>query len=370
MYQNVRASIIFFFLISGIIFFIFLSLNDNLLEIKEKKEEFIAPSSMQAVFLTNHSAADVKKIDEIIELSKNSELNSVVVDIKDWSGYIDYDTTIPQADWYQSKRILINDLKGLIDKLHQNNIYTIARIVVFQDPVLARAKPELAVRRYSKNGPLWLDNMGLAWLDPTQREVWDYNIALAKDALAHGFDEVNFDYVRFASDGNLSSMVFPQWDKKVSRQEVIHNFFKYLRKKLPNEIISADLFGYTTVNQDDLGIGQIIENAFLNFDYICPMTYPSLYNSGFVGIENPGANPYLVVKHSMISAQSRLNQFKQKNPLVNVKFRPWVQYFKGYNKNMVEEQVRAIKEVLADNYAGYIIWNPTNNYLNLFSNNK
>lgn len=359
-----------FFLISGIAFFVFLAFNDYSLLEQEKKSSFIPPLTMQAVFLTNHSAADAKKIDEIIKLSKKSEINSVVIDIKDWSGYIDYDTKIPQADLYQSKRILISDLKALIDKLHQNNIYTIARIVVFQDPVLAQAKPELAVHRNSKNGPLWLDNMGLAWLDPTSQEVWDYNIALGKDAFNYGFDEVNFDYVRFASDGHLSSMVFPNWNKEIPRYQIIGAFFKYLHEKMADLVISVDLFGYTTVNKDDLGIGQIIEDAFPNFDFICPMTYPSLYNSGFIGLEKPGNNPYLVVKHSIETALIRLDEFNQKNKLTKVKIRPWVQYFKGYNKLMVDEQIRAIKEATGKRYAGYIIWNPSNNYLDLATKNQ
>jgi hypothetical protein len=369
MYKNLKVAVLMFFLISGITFFIFLALGNQSLPVQEKKSSFVPPLSMQAVFLTNYSAASDKKIDEIIELSKKSEINSVVIDIKDWSGYIDYDAKIPQAELYQSKRILISDVSALIDKLHQNNIYAIARIVVFQDPILAKARPELAIHRYNKNGPLWLDNMGLAWLDPTSLEVWDYNIALAKDALSHGFDEVNFDYVRFASDGHLSSMVFPNWKNEIPRQQVISSFFKYLHQKMEGSVISVDLFGYTTVNKDDLGIGQIIEDAFPNFDFICPMTYPSLYNAGFIGLENPGASPYLVVKKSISTALARLMDFNQKNTPVKVKLRPWVQYFKGYNKLMVDEQIRAIKETTSDLYAGYIIWNPSNSYSGLITSN-
>lgn len=388
MCKSIKIVIFLFFIIAGVIFFGYLAINKYFSETHlDQKDDsfvqssFVAPSTIQAVYLTNYSASSQTKINEIIELTQKSEINSVVIDIKDWSGYIFYETKIPEADLYQSKKVLIKDLNALINKLHQNNIYTIARIVVFQDPILAKIRPDLAIKRYSQDGPLWLDNLGLAWLDPTKKEVWDYNIALARDALAHGFDEVNFDYIRFPSDGNLSAMVYPSWQKEIPRYQVIKKFFEYVRHSLPGAVISADLFGYTTIKKDDLGIGQVIEDAFPNFNFICPMTYPSLYRSGFLNLEKPGNHPYLVVKNSMEIALNRLITYNEQlttsseqsivtNNQLSVKFRPWVQSFKGYDQFMINEQIRAIKDALNNQYAGYIIWNPSNNYSNLFSSDQ
>lgn len=335
-------------------------------ENKISKNNFPLPKVVKAIYLTNYSASSEKKIAEVIGMAKNNEINAVVIDIKDWSGYIDYDAKIPQADLYQSKRVLIKDLSALAERLHQNNIYIIARIAVFQDPVFAQARPDLAVQRLSKKGFLWLDHHGLAWLDPASSEVWHYHAALAKDVLDHGFDEINFDYVRFPSDGNLSEMYFPVWDKKNTKAEVIKTFFKYLRWYLPQAKLSVDLFGYTTVNSDDLGIGQVIENAFPYIDFICPMVYPSHYNSGFLGYTNPAQYPYQVVKHSMEVAQKRLITFNQnQTEPARAKFRPWLQDFSlgaEYNASMVKEEIRATKEAIGEDYNGFILWNARNVY--------
>jgi len=370
MHKNFKGAVFFFFLISGVIFFIFLAIQDYVFKKENASNlnriKFVAPLIVRAVYLTNYSAASESKIAEVIEMAKNKEINAVVIDIKDWSGYIDYDTKIPQAEQYQSKRVLIKDLSGLAERLHQNNIYVIARIAVFQDPVFTQARPELSVQRRSKKGSLWFDYHGLAWLDPASPEVWNYHAALARDVLDNGFDEINFDYVRFPSDGNLDEMHFPVWDKKITKSEVIKTFFKYLRWYLPQAKLSVDLFGYTTVNQDDLGIGQVIENAFPYLDFICPMVYPSHYNPGFLGYENPAQHPYQVIKHSMEAAQKRLMLFNQnQKELAKVKLRPWLQDFSlgaEYNAAMVKEEIKAVEEALGENYNGFILWNARNVY--------
>ena len=362
--------------------------NDNLIE-----EEFSSSSSeiatdtdeaqnqlpyqqeiIKAVYLTSWSASKDSHIDYIIDIAKTTEINAVVIDIKDFSGYVAYDTTVPEVEKYNAKQIRISDIDFLLQKFHKEGIYVIARITVFQDPLLARARPDLAIHSKSKLSflpssvlsfsSLWLDNMELAWIDPAARESWDYNIAIAKDAVEHGFDEINFDYVRFPSDGNLQDMSFPLWDEKVSKRLVIKEFFKHLRQELPTTKISIDLFGLSTISSNDLGIGQIIEDAFKYFDYVCPMVYPSHYADGFIGYQNPAEYPYEVVKYSMEGALEKLMSYKQSQK-TNVQLRPWLQDFNLgaiYSAEMVSSEIRAVRDALGDNFKGYMLWNSWNIY--------
>jgi hypothetical protein len=257
--------------------------------------------------------------------------------------------------------------------------------------VLAIARPDLAVHRVSKlpkdrSGPLtkdsvWLDRKGLAWLNPASRPAWEYLVAIAKDAVSHGVDEVNFDYVRFPSDGNLKDMYFPNWDPKTPKHMVIRSFFRYLRQGLPDSRISADLFGLSTVNNDDLGIGQVIEDAYASFDYVCPMVYPSHFARKFLGFPNPAARPYEVVNYSIRHAGDRLDEFRKPpapdpkggaaaDPLPAPKIqaarlRPWLQDFNmgaKYDAAAVRAEIKAVQDALGDQFSGWMMWSPSNVY--------
>ncbi len=339
----------------------------------------LEPDKIKAIYLTGWSAGNVNRINYLINIAKTTEINAVVIDIKDYSGYVVYDTQIPEVISYNARQIRIPNIDALINRLHQEEIYLIARIVVFQDPVLARARPDLAIfNKYEFFSPFlsffafvsfWFDNLKLAWVDPSSEEVWNYNINIAKDALERGFDEVNFDYVRFPSDGNLAAMGFPVWRKKTPKHEVIKSFFKEVREQLPDAKISVDIFGLATVNYDDLGIGQVIEDAYEYFDYISPMVYPSHYASGFLGYENPADYPYDVVKYSMDKAQERLDRFKQLNETeekkINAQLRPWLQDFSLgtiYDSSMLKVQIEAVKQALGENFNGFMLWNSSNIY--------
>ncbi|MDP1538838.1 MAG: putative glycoside hydrolase, partial [bacterium] len=162
------------------------------------------PLTIKAIYFTSWSAGVDSRISYLIEIIKNTELNAAVIDIKDYSGFVAYDTKLTEVKNYRAEQIRIRDIDGLIKRLHNEGIYVIARILVFQDPVLARAREDLAIKNKS-TGKLWLDNKNLAWMDPAAREVWDYNIAIAKEAAERGFDELNFDYIRFPSEGDLNN---------------------------------------------------------------------------------------------------------------------------------------------------------------------
>ena len=229
---------------------------------KPEVKESLIDKTIKAIYITSWSASKESYIDYVIDLANDSEINGVVIDIKDWSGYVGYNSSLTQVKDYGAKSIRIKDIKSLLERLHNEGIYTIGRITVFQDPVLAKARPDLAIYNAQATSSLWVDNSGLAWIDPASKDCWDYNIAIAKEAVDLGFDEINFDYVRFPSDGDLSLMGFPFWDGKTLKHLVIRDFFKRIREKLPNAKLSVDLFGLSTISYRDFGVGQIIEDAF------------------------------------------------------------------------------------------------------------
>lgn len=309
------------------------------------------PEIIKAVYVTGYSAGTQRYLAYLTNLFKTTEINAVVIDIKDYSGLVSY------------KSGAIKDIDSLVRFFHDQNVYVIGRIVVFEDPAYAKARPDLAIYNRNKPETLWKDNNGLSWLDPASKDVWDYNISLAKDVFYHGFDEVNFDYVRFPSDGNVGNMGFPVWDEKAPKAQIIKGFFSYLRAGLANEKISVDLFGQTTTNTDDMGIGQVIENAFENFDYVSPMVYPSHYINGFMGFANPAEHPYEIVNYSMSTALARE---KVKTALLPVaKLRPWLQDFNmgaDYTADMVKQEIKAVEDSLASEYNGFMLWNPSNIY--------
>jgi len=341
----------------------------------EEEDTFVPPEIVKAVYSTSWSASQEGFINYLIDMASTTEINSVVIDIKDFSGYLGYDSSLDKAKEYGSEQIRIKDIKALIKRLRKENIYTIARIVVFQDPILAKARPGLAIHSRAKLGPntpkdftaqtLWLDKSGLAWIDPSSKEAWEYNVSVAKEAIELGFNEVNLDYIRFPTDGNLADIVYPIWDGEIAKPLIIKEFLGYIRKELPEANLSIDLFGLATVNKEDFGVGQIIEHAFRYFDYICPMLYPSHYADGFEGYGNPAKYPYEIVKYCTEQALLRLEEFKEKEEGINPQLRPWLQDFDlgaNYDADMVKAEIQAVQDATGDDFKGYMLWSPTNFY--------
>ncbi|MDF1498666.1 MAG: putative glycoside hydrolase [Patescibacteria group bacterium] len=329
------------------------------------------PEEVKALYLTSFSAGSEKKMNEVIDLIEREGLNAVVIDIKDSSGYVAYDTEVEEVIQNNAVQIKIPEIDSLLEKLHKKNIYVIARVVVFQDPLFSSARPDLAIKN-NITGGVWRNYKGLSWIDPSASEYWDYIVKISKDASARGFDEINYDYIRFPSDGNLRTMSFSFFDEeKTPKHEVMKEFFAYLNSNLPDIKISVDLFGLATVNDGDLGIGQVIEDAYESFDYICPMVYPSHYANGFIGFQNPAQYPYEVVKYSIEKASERLDEFNKKRELEensenkkirNAKIRPWLQAFDMgavYGVEKVNLQIQASYE---SGGVGWILWNASNSY--------
>lgn len=347
-----------------------------------------APETVKAVYLTGWSAGNQKKINEIINLAEITELNGVIIDIKDYAGKIFFETDSQLIKDLNSTEIRIPNFKDLIKKLHEKNIYVSARIAVFQDVWLAEHRSDLAVKNNQTN-KIWRDRKNLAWVDPASKEVWDYNLEIAKQAIKIGVDEVNFDYIRFPSDGNLELMSYPFYNaKEKTKAEQIRQFFEYLHENLKDEPVklSADLFGLAAINTDDLGIGQVLEYALPYFDYVSPMVYPSHYASGFLGYKNPALYPYEVIDYSMEKAQNRISKL---NLILNptdtassssstmpyiktdrlpkntrlAQLRPWLQVFDlgaVYTPEMIRRQIQAANDNQIK--AGWYLWNPSNIY--------
>lgn len=320
----------------------------------EKPSEIFA----KGLYLTAYSANSKDKRREIIELLKQTELNAVVIDIKDYSGYILYDSRIKEVHDLKADKPILFDLQRIISDFKEAGIYVIARQTVFQDPVLAHARPEWAIT--SSHGGLWRDYKGLAWVDPTRREVWEYNLAIAKEASSLGFDEINFDYVRFPSDGNISTATYA--NLAATKEATMHSFFQYLSRELRNRPVytSVDLFGLTLESHDfDLNIGQTLAAAVNTVDYIYPMTYPSHYPSGYMGFDNPAEHPYAVVNNGLTKAESVMEGS-------HTKLRPWLQAFDlgaVYDGAKIRDEIQAAEENA--NVKGWMIWNASNRYTSL-----
>lgn len=318
------------------------------------------PEPVRGVYMSSWVAGTPSIRDRLVKLIDDTELNAVVIDIKDYTGRISFATDNPllQATGAPEKRI--PDIEDFIGLLHRKEIYVIGRIATFQDPFLTLKRPDLAVKRAS-DGAVWGDYKKARWLDPASRETWDYIVTIAQESEKRGFDELNFDYIRFPSDGNMRDISYPFFDQtKLTKADSLKEFFAYLREKLgPLDVpLSADFFGMTATNNDDLNIGQLWENGLIYFDYVAPMVYPSHYPPGFMGYKNPALYPYEIVKHSL---EEGLRRAKLVNQPAS-KIRPWLQDF-DLGAPYTAEVIRKEKQAVADaGLTSWMMWNAGNQY--------
>jgi len=332
---------------------------------EQEKQKFIAthidtPKEVRAIYMSSWVAGTPSFRERLVKLIEETDINSVIIDIKDYTGKISFRID----DWsyasLNSTENRIPDLKGFIERLHSKGIYVIGRISVFQDPHLVSMWPKEAVKKSSDKEEVWKDHKGISWVDPGSEKVWQYTVELAKISYEYGFDEINFDYIRFPSDGNMKDIYYPISDGKI-KKEVMKSFFEYLNVHLKGRgglKISADLFGMTTTNTDDLGIGQVLEDALVNFDYVAPMVYPSHFPNNWAGMAKPAERPYDVIYRSMTSAVRRAEAIGE-DPK---KLRPWLQDFDlgaKYTKEMVRAQIKATYDSGLDSW---MLWDPKNIY--------
>lgn len=360
------------------------------------------PTPLKAIYMTACVAGTPAFREKLVSLIDTTEINAVVIDIKDYSGGISFPPEDPvwQPAWEHSQ-CGARDMRDFIAHLHHKDIFVIGRITVFQDPFLANRQPHLAVKR-ADGQTVWKDHKGLSFIDVAAKEYWDRVVALSVDAYNLGFDELNFDYVRYPSDGNMQDVSFPHtagsaWP--TNKAANLEAFFQYLHAELSKEErfaryrhegtgkasstpwLSADLFGMTTTNYDDLSIGQVLERALPYFDAIAPMVYPSHYPNDYLGLGNPNDHPYQIVYHAMSSGVARTlasttpvagflhTAVASTSPVLYQKpvyganrLRTWIQDF-DYGGDYTAEDVRA--QITASEEAGvmdWMIWAPSNIY--------
>jgi len=303
------------------------------------------------------------RMGELIRVAETTEVNALVIDVKDDRGYVLYRSQVPLAQEIGADTVRpmsAEHVRALLDTLRAHNIYPIARIVVAKDPLLAEHKPEWAIRTKGDTALVWRDKQGRRWLDPTRPGVWQYAVDLAREAVNLGFSEVQFDYVRFPDDKRLVTEATFALARGRKRAEVIHDQLAFARSALkPLGVpFTIDVFGLTATDSTDMGIGQRWEMFVNEADVVLPMSYPSHYAPGTYHLKHPNAHPYDVVDNTLKDAHRRSATLPGAAAI-----RPWYQDFTLGAPHYGAEQVRAqIKAGYQNGIMSWILWNPGSRY--------
>lgn len=319
-------------------------MRDQLHSLRDKKPvvELPAPDEVKAIHLS-YAFYRSARFEGILAEIENSDINSIIFEIKDPFG-----------------RVLLFDdeerdrIREVIGELHQAGIYTIARLVLFQDPALVEQHPQFGIQNSATGAP-WQDYKGIVWADPTSRDVWEYNARIIRIAREVGFDEVNLDYIRFPTDGPLDLATYANLDDFGTRSDTIVAFLQFIRKEVGRDmVLSVDVFGMTFINDQDV-IGQVIVSMAPFVDVIAPMPYPSHYPAGFLGYQEPAEYPYEVIAYTLEKGLEKLAGF-------DVIVRPWLQDFDlgaVYDDEKIRAQVQAIHDAGLGTWS---LWNASNRY--------
>jgi len=310
-----------------------------------------SPDDIKAIYLTFGSARNSKKIQMVYDFVHKTEVNAVVIDVK---------ADRPTTDGHLTK---------LVGELNNQGIYTIARIVVMQDSDLASKRPDLAIK--TQSGELWHSGKKewrRYWVDPAAPYVVNYNVEIAKKAVDVGFKEIQFDYIRFPSDGNMKNISYPYYDSKELKSDVMAKFFTKLSSELkrykPSVILGIDIFGEAYFNGQEPNVGQRLSDLEKHFDVISPMNYPSHFQCGEFGFKDPSQHPYEVMYGALALGKKRLA-----NPKIII--RPWIQDFSirniygcspsgiSYGPQEVRAQIKAAQD--AGDF-GFMLWNASSRY--------
>ncbi len=339
------------------------------------------PASVKGIYMTSCVASTPTLREKLVKLIDDTELNAVTIDIKTFDGYLSFMPKAADLKYATKGGCFVKDMQDFVDELHAHSIYVIGRVASFQDQLAVKLHPDLAVKEKTSTSTIWRDFKGIAWIDASSTSHWQYLIDIAKEAHDIGFDEINFDYIRFPADGDMTNIWYPLSEGK-NKSQIMRSFYEYVHQNLaPLGITtSADIFGMTTTNNDDLGIGQILEYALPNFDYVAPMTYPSHYPTGFFGLGDPNKNVYSVVKISLDHAVKRAEatttvemipdeRIGTSTPALYAKpawsigkIRPWLQdnnYPVPYTPDMVKAQIQAAYDAGVGSWS---LWNAGNTY--------
>ncbi|SFR79897.1 putative glycoside hydrolase [Anaeromicropila populeti] len=324
------------------------------------------PVKVKGIYVSGPMAGTGEPFDKLIELVDTTELNAMVIDVKNDNGEITYKMNLEQAKEMEATVRYIPDMKELVKRLKKKNIYLIARVVAFKDPIFAKKNPSLALQ--DKNGTLFQDRNGLEWINPYKKKAWEYLADVAKNAAELGFDEIQFDYIRFPTEKGINQVIFGEEAEGKTKREVITEFANYMYETLNplGVFVSADVYG-TIINSevDSKLVGQSYTKLAAKLDYICPMIYPSHYANGSYGIDNPNAEPYKMIRNALEQSTQVLEA--SAFPKHQAVIRPWLQDFTAswlkprieYSEVEVREQIKAVYEAGFDEW---ILWNGSNQY--------
>jgi len=314
----------------------------------------LEPIMIKAVYANAYTLSDADEVQRLVDLIDRTELNAIVIDIK--QDAIFYDTQVPFFTGIEGMVTPTYDVNQILALFQERDIYTIARMVVFQDPLVAEARPDLAVLD-DNTGGLWRNSQGVGWVNAFEEELWDANIELALEAAGHGFDEIQYDYVRFPSDGDLTIADFGREYTQETRSGAITEFMRrsYEAIKPTGAKFAADLFGFVGLKPDDQGIGQLLTDLAPQLDYICLMIYPSHFIEGniFSAPGDPNDYPYETILESLERAIEQLPEESR------LKMRPWLQDFYEYGPEEVGAQIQAAEDFGS---SGWLLWDPSNVY--------
>lgn len=321
---------------------------------------FARPEHIRGLYLNAWASGSSRRLEELITVARETEINAFVIDIKDATGYVSHSTSVPMAhEVGATGERRIRDLGALLDRLEAEGIYPIARIVVVKDPLVSAARPELAVQDTA--GGVWIDSKEIVWLNLYSRDVWDYHVQIAREVAEMGFPEIQWDYIRFpdAPESDMARAVFPG-SEGLQRVDAVRGFLAYARDELSDLPVrsTADVFGVTTTFRRDVGIGQLWESFIDVVDAALPMVYPSHYWEGSFGYSEPNAYPYEVVRAALRDAIRR-SELVDGAGLT----RPWLQDFSLGKPAYGEAEVRA--QIQATYDAGiqeWVLWNPSSRY--------
>ena len=310
---------------------------------------------VRGIYISGPMAGSTELFQNILDSAAGTEINTVVIDFKDDQGRITCPVDSPVASEIGACRPYVQDMKELIASLKERGLYVIARVVAFRDPWLAEKKPEWSL--HLADGSLYRDRQGMAWVDPYRKEVWDYLVEVGTEAKEAGFDEVQFDYIRFSTEGTMRDVVF---DEAVtggrSKTDVITEFVKYAYENLASQglFVSADVFGTIIGSDIDAqAVGQVYTEMAKHLDYICPMIYPSHYGPGNFGLEHPDTMPYETVLEALKKSQMVMDQAAEAaSYLGEGNYIPY-----GYNE--VQRQIQAVKDA---GYDEWMLWSAANRY--------
>ena len=317
------------------------------------------PRPIRALYVNRFAAQSSAKMKHLIGIADSTEINALVIDIKDEFG-LNWHSSDPLLQRNEGGMTKVANMKALVDTLRAHGILPIARMVVFKDSSAARSNPDHVIRK--ADGSQWRDKKGVTWVNPYSRAIWDYNFRVADEAVKMGFGEVQFDYVRFPEPyKSLPPQVFPEAAGR-SKPDAIHDFLKEAHARYDKQGVrlTADIFGLVTTVRGPLEVGQDWEKISPVVDVVLPMVYPSLYPNGSFGIRIPKAEPHKTVFIAMASARLRDEKLGITTP---EHVRAWLQAFTlgapHYGPAEVQQQKQAVYDA---GYDGWVLWNPGSKY--------